>query len=92
MTKWDCTARFIWPMGMADLRFGIDGLAKTVQSHFSLDLFQKGCLFLFCGRRTDWIKELLWEGNGFRLVYKRLEAGRFKWLRTASEAREITPE
>lgn len=26
------------------------------------------------------------------LVYKRLEAGRFQWPRTVSEAREITPE
>jgi len=28
----------------------------------------------------------------FLLVCKRLEAGRFRWPRTASEAREITPE
>ena len=78
--------------GYTDLRFGIDGLARVVQDHFSLDPFQKGTLFLFCGRRTDRIKGLLWEGDGFLLVYKRLEDGRFKWPRTVSEAREITPE
>lgn len=78
--------------GYTDLRFGIDGLARVVQDNFSLDPFQKDILFLFCGRRTDRIKGLLWEGDGFLLVYKRLETGRFKWPRTASEAREITPE
>ena len=78
--------------GYTDLRFGIDGLARVVQDNFSLDPFQKDILFLFCGRRTDRIKGLLWEGDGFLLVNKRLEAGRFKWPRTASEAREITTE
>lgn len=85
-------SRIYLAYGYTDLRFGIDGLARVVQDHFSLDPFQKGTLFLFCGRRTDRIKGLLWEGDGFLLVYKRLEDGRFKWPRTASEAREITPE
>ncbi len=85
-------SRIYLAYGCTDLRFGIDGLARVVQDHFSLDPFQKGCLFLFCGRRTDRIKGLLWEGDGFVLVYKRLEAGRFQWPRTAQEAREITLE
>lgn len=85
-------SRIYLAYGYTDLRFGIDGLARVVQDHFELDPFQKGALFLFCGRRTDRVKGLLWEGDGFLLVYKRLEAGRFRWPRTASEAREITPE
>ena len=85
-------SRIYLAYGYTDLRFGIDGLARVVQDHFSLDPFQKGCLFLFCGRRTDRIKGLLREGDGFVLVYKRLEAGRFQWPRTAQEAREITLE
>ncbi len=85
-------SRIYLAYGYTDLRFGIDGLARVVQDHFELDPFQKGSLFLFCGRRTDRIKGLLWEVDGFLLVYKRLEAGRFKWPGTASGAREITPE
>lgn len=85
-------SRIYLAYGYTDLRFGIDGLARVVQDNFSLDPFQKGILFLFCGRRTGRIKGLVWEGDGFLLVYKRLEEGRFKWPRTASEAREITSE
>lgn len=38
--------------GYTDLRFGIDGLAALVQNEFELDPFQKGTLFLFCGRNS----------------------------------------
>ena len=58
--------------GYTDLRRGIDGLAAMVQQQFNLDPFTN-TLFLFCGRRRDRIKALYWEGNGFVLLYKRLE-------------------
>lgn len=90
--KADLYSRIYLAYGYTDFRFGIDGLSRVVQNHFDLDPFQKGTLFLSCGRRTDRIKGLLWEGDGFLPVYKRLEAGRFKWPQTASEAHEITPE
>ena len=58
--------------GYTDLRRGIDGLAAIVKVQFRLDPFDKNTLFLFCGKRSDRIKALLWEGNGFLLMYKRL--------------------
>ena len=78
-------------LGYTDLRRGIDGLAAIVQESFALDPFTN-TLFLFCGRRKDRIKGLLWEGNGFLLLYKRLEAGSFQWPRTGEEARQLTPQ
>lgn len=74
-----------------DLRRGIDGLAAIVQQQFELNSFTN-TLFLFCGRRRDRIKALYWEGNGFVLLYKRLESGSFQWPRSASEARAVTPQ
>lgn len=76
--------------GYTDLRRGIDGLAGIIQNEFHLDPFQN-ILFLFCGKRTDRIKGLLWEGDGFVLLYKRLEDGKFQWPRTKQEAMEISP-
>lgn len=78
-------------VGKTDLRRGIDGLAAIVQGQFELDPFSEA-LFLFCGRRKDRIKGLLWEGNGFLLVYKRLERGIFQWPRNGAEALQITPQ
>jgi len=77
--------------GYADLRKGIDGLAEMVQQQFRLNPFQNA-LFLFCGRRRDRIKGLYWEGDGFVLVYKRLESGSFQWPRNGNEAKEITAQ
>lgn len=60
--------------------------------NFDLDPFQKNTLFLFCGKRTDRIKGLIWEGDGFLLLYKRLEIGGFNWPRTTEEAIAISQE
>jgi len=78
--------------GYTDLRRGIDGLAGVVQTVFELDPFQKNVLFLFCGRRSDRIKGLVWEGDGFLLLYKRVESGRFQWPRTQEEVMAISQE
>ena len=78
--------------GYTDLRLGINGLSALIKEHFELEPFQKGILFLFCGRRTDRIKGLVWEGDGFLLLYKRLEDGRFQWPRTSEEVLNITPQ
>ena len=57
--------------GHTDMRKSIDGLAALVVSRFHLDPHQPS-LFLFCGRRKDRIKGLLWDETGFLLLYKRL--------------------
>lgn len=78
--------------GYTDLRLGIDGLASIVQTKFRLEPFQKNTLFLFCGRRADRIKGLLWEGDGFLLLYKRLEDGKYQWPRTKEEVQQMTAQ
>ena len=77
-------------VGYTDMRKGIDGLAAIVQQNFKLDPFSNS-VYLFCGRKSSTMKALYWEGDGFVLLYKRLENGRFKWPRDKQEALEITP-
>lgn len=77
--------------GFTDLRRGIDDLASIVQQQFELDPFTN-TLFLFCGRRRDRIKALYWEGDGFVLLYKRLESGSFQWPRSETEVKALTPQ
>lgn len=75
--------------GYTDMRKAIDGLAAIVQQNFQLNPFQNS-LFLFCGRRRDRMKALYWEGDGFVLLYKRLEKGSFQWPMNTEAARSIT--
>jgi transposase len=73
------------------MRKSIDGLSAIVSQNFRLDPFQNA-IFLFCGRRRDRLKVLFWEGDGFLLLYKRLENGVFQWPKTTEDVREITPQ
>lgn len=77
--------------GYTDMRKAINGLAAIVQQNFKLDPFSNS-LFLFCGRNCSRLKALYWEGDGFVLLYKRLENGRFQWPRSQEEVRQISDQ
>jgi len=78
--------------GYTDLRYGIDSLAAIIENRFHVNLFIPNTLFLFCGRSASKIKGLLWEGDGFLLLYKRVDCGHFTWPRNSSELRSMSPE
>jgi transposase len=64
----------------ADMRCGFDRLAALAQSVTGQDPLC-GHLFLFRSRGGDRLKALLWEGDGYVIWYKRLEAGTFRFPR-----------
>lgn len=78
--------------GYTDLRYGIDSLAAIIERKYHRSLFIPNTLFLFCGRSSSKIKGLLWEGDGFLLLYKRVESGHFSWPRSSDELRSMSPE
>jgi len=65
--------------GYTDMRKAIDGLAAIVRENFHMNPMENN-LFLFCGKRRDRLKALYWEGDGFILLYKRLEDGYVKTI------------
>lgn len=67
-----------------------DGLAGLVQDVMQGDPFS-GHLFVFFNRRSDKVKILYWDRNGFALWYKRLEKGIFRKLRISGESYTLMP-
>lgn len=65
-----CTA----PM---DMRKSINGLCFLVDGVLGKNP-SCGTVYVFCNRFKDKLKILYWDGNGFCLLKKRLEKGRFK--------------
>jgi len=59
------------------MRRGFDRLAAMVEQEAGWNPLDGTAAFLFVNRRADRLKMLLWDGDGYLLCYKRLEAGRF---------------
>ncbi len=68
----------------------MDRLAALVEAQTGNRPYVPDTLYLFCGRRTDRIKGLVWEGDGWLLLYKRLSESRFQWPRNPEEVRQLT--
>jgi len=75
--------------GYTDMRKSIDGLMGIVAHSYNMDPYANA-LFLFCGRRSDRIKALHYETDGFTLFYKRLESGRYQWPRKREEVKGLS--
>jgi transposase len=69
-----------------DFRMGINGLSILVEQAMALNPMAPA-LYVFGNRRRDRIKILGWDGNGFWMLLKRLEADRFIWPDTADIVR-----
>jgi transposase len=72
-----------------DMRKGFDGLAAAVKDVLQADPFS-GHLFVFRGKRGDYLKALYWDGTGLCLFAKRLERGRFAWPPVIDERVQMT--
>lgn len=60
-----------------DMRKSFDGLAAAVESHLGKDAMD-GHVYCFFNRRADHLRLLWWDRDGWLLVAKRLERGRFR--------------
>ena len=69
-----------------DFRKQHDGLVALVREQLEIDPFD-GAVFVFFNKRRDRIKLIVWDDNGFWLLYKRLESGTYERLRNSDSKR-----
>lgn len=71
-----------------DLRKGFDGLSGIIRGQHNADPLD-GSLFLFFNRRRDRLKILHFDGTGYWIYYKLLEAGTFETIHDDSPCVKI---
>ena len=77
--------------GKTDMRKGIDGLATLIQDSFELDPYSDS-IFLFSGWSKDRYKCLYFDGDGFAMLYKRLDNGKLQWPKDENEVRNLSQQ
>jgi transposase len=73
--------RFLVCIEPADFRKGIDGLAALCKKRLEADPFS-GVVFIFRNQRSNAVKLLTYDGQGFWLCLKRLSKNRFAYWPT----------
>lgn len=72
-----------------DLRNSFDTLAEVVRQHLHHDPLS-GHVFVFRNKRSDRVKLLYWDEDGFVIVYKRLEQGTFHFPQAVAGQEGVT--
>lgn len=70
--------------GIADLRRSFDGLSAMVEGFLPGGAMSGDLFVFFNGRRTQ-VRMLFWDGDGYCIYMKRLEAGTFRRVIQDSE-------
>ena len=73
-----------------DFRKQLDGLVIEVAANLKKDPVS-GQWFIFRNKQGNKIKIILWERNGFWMLYKRVEKGRFQFPRNRDDTQQLTP-
>ena len=69
-----------------DFRQGMDGLAAVCRQGLGENPLE-GAIYVFRNRAGTALKLLLYDGQGYWLLMKRLSQGRFTWWPTPADAR-----
>jgi len=68
-----------------DMRKSINGLVLLIVEALELDP-QANVMYLFHNKAGDKFKSIFWDGDGFILLYKRKEKGRFKFPKNITDS------
>jgi transposase len=75
--------------GSTDLRKGINSLYALIERDYPGQSLH-GDLYIFCNHRRDTIKIFTFDGTGFWLSAKRLEAGTYQWPSPGTPTVQLT--
>ena len=75
--------------GRTDMRKSFNGLMAVIRDVYRMDPYANA-VYLFCGRKKNTLKALYFDRDGFVILQKRLDNGRFQWPRDESEVRPLT--
>lgn len=71
------SSRYFMYKEPTDMRFGINSLSGLVRNKLGFDPMN-GDVFVFLGKRSNQVRILQWDGDGFALYIKKLEKGTFE--------------
>lgn len=75
--------------GRTDMRKSFDGLMAVIRDTYQMDPYANA-VYLFCGRKRNTMKALYFDKDGFVILQKRIDNGRFQWPARESEVRPLT--
>jgi transposase len=73
-----------------DFRKQLDGLIVEIAHTLEKDP-ASGQWFVFRNKQANKIKIIVWENNGFWMLYKRVEKGRFQFPEKSTSDIQLTP-
>ncbi len=73
-----------------DFRCSIDGLCRYIQEYYGTNP-QRG-FYIFYNKARNRLKMLVWHHNGFMLLYKRIERGRFPYRFSSQMGKQLITE
>lgn len=69
---------YFWYSEVTDMRKSFNGLCGLVTNEMKQNPID-GSVFIFVNKRSDKMKLLVWDRNGFIIFYKGLQGGTFDW-------------
>ena len=79
--------------GVTDLRKRAESLSFLVRYEMNLDPLEKS-IFIFCSKNRRRISAIVWDGNGWVEITKKLDCigGTYCWPQSEKEAEKVTLE
>jgi len=89
LLQWNTYSYYIRP-GKTDMRKKAHTLSMLVENEMEMNPFEKS-VYLFCSGTKRILKVIVWDGNGFWEMTKRLESkGTFAWPSSREEALNVS--